>query len=80
MGPQGGPWRQRAVGGVRLSMTRMVDCLSPHTLPYTATWDGRDSSGHAVASGVYFYRLIVRQTNGREGRDFTASRRMVLVK
>jgi hypothetical protein len=39
---------------------------------YTVTWDGRDGGGNDVSSGVYFYRL-------RAG-DFTATRRMVLMK
>jgi len=47
---------------------------------YTATWNGRDSSGRQVASGVYFYRLTARQANGGEACDFTATRRMVLVR
>ena len=37
-----------------------------------AYWDGRNEGGESVASGVYFYRL-------RAG-DYTASRRMVIVK
>jgi hypothetical protein len=39
---------------------------------HTVTWDGRDSSGNAVASGLYFYRLDVR------GKMFT--RKMVLLR
>ena len=39
---------------------------------YTTTWNGKDASGNAVASGVYLYRL----TAG----DFTATKRMVLMK
>jgi hypothetical protein len=39
---------------------------------YTVTWDGRDNAGQGVASGVYFYRL--------EARDFTTTKRMVLMK
>ena len=39
---------------------------------YEQVWDGRDETGRAVASGVYFYRLDA-------GGD-TATRRMVLVK
>jgi len=35
-------------------------------------WDGRDESGKAVASGVYFYRL--------RGQDLTLTRKMVLLK
>ena len=47
-----------------------------------AYWDGRNASGAPVASGVYFYQLRV----GRSGlsmphqRDYTATRRMVIVK
>ena len=37
-----------------------------------AYWDGRNASGERVATGVYFYRL--------ETEDFTATRRMVIVK
>ena len=38
----------------------------------TAVWDGRDGSGQAVSSGVYFYRLDA----GRSGE----TRKMVLIK
>ena len=37
-----------------------------------AYWDGRNASGESVASGVYFYQL--------RARDYTAVRRMVIVK
>jgi flagellar hook assembly protein FlgD len=40
---------------------------------YTATWDGRDDAGQAVASGVYVYRLNV-------GQEFVQSRDMTLLK
>jgi len=39
---------------------------------YQASWDGRDQTGKAVASGVYFYRL--------ETHDYAQTRRMVLLK
>ena len=39
---------------------------------YTVRWDGKDSSGADVASGVYFYRIVAS--------DFTATKRMVLLK
>jgi flagellar hook assembly protein FlgD len=35
-------------------------------------WQGRDESGRAVSSGVYYYRL--------RARDFEETRRMVLVR
>ena len=39
---------------------------------YRVVWDGRDSKGNRVASGVYFYKLAA-------GR-FTATRKLVLLK
>jgi flagellar hook assembly protein FlgD len=36
------------------------------------TWNGTDQSGHPVASGIYFYRVVAD--------DFRASRRMILVR
>ena len=43
---------------------------------YTAVWDGRDDSGDAVVSGVYFYRLVVRG-----GDDtFVETRKMTMMK
>ena len=39
---------------------------------HAATWDGKNESGHAVSTGVYFYRI-------RMG-DYAESRRMMLIK
>ena len=39
---------------------------------YTVSWDGKNGGGDEVPSGVYFYRI--------EASDFTATRRMVLMK
>ena len=54
------PARQR----VRLSVFdvggRLVTTLVEAPLdagPHAFTWDGRDSAGHVVSPGVYFYRL-----------------------
>ena len=41
---------------------------------YTVTWDGKDSFGNDVASGVYFYRLIV------DSGQWSKTKRMLLLK
>jgi hypothetical protein len=61
----------RQVGTVSL---RIYDVLGRETMTlmneekpagrYSITWDGRNSSGNPVASGVYFYRMEVRERNG----------------
>ena len=40
--------------------------------PYSIDWDGRDMTGHAIASGVYFYNL--------ETGSSVESRKMLLLK
>jgi hypothetical protein len=42
------------------------------------SWDGRNQSGEAVASGVYFYRLTVQ--DGRGATVFAQTRRMTFLK
>jgi len=39
---------------------------------HTAIWDGRNESGHLLASGVYLYRITAN--------EFTATQRMLLMK
>jgi hypothetical protein len=52
-------------------VTRLVDAVQQMDA-YAVQWEGRDGSGIAVASGVYFYRL----TAGKE----RISRKMVLLR
>ena len=65
---------------VRLSVYnpdgQRVRCLVDevrHAGRYSVVWDGKDEAGHAVASGVYFYRL-------RTAGDLVRTKRMVLLK
>jgi flagellar hook assembly protein FlgD len=43
---------------------------------YKVQWDGRDETGQAVGSGMYFYRLQV--TGGKT--SFQQTRKMLLLK
>jgi hypothetical protein len=40
--------------------------------PHTVNWDGVDSYGRSVSSGIYFYKMTTE--------DFTATRKMILMK
>jgi hypothetical protein len=55
----------------RLVRTLVDERQSPSS-DLSVDWDGRDSNGQAVASGVYFYRLTAP--------GFTKTRKMVLLK
>jgi hypothetical protein len=44
-----------------------------------ASWDGTNSAGNPMATGVYFYRLEVRSLT-RSSLSFTSVRRMLLVR
>jgi len=61
-----------AVFAVDGSLVRVLDSGVKEMGPHEAMWDGRDASGSAVASGVYFYRL--------NAGSFSETRKMVLMK
>ena len=46
----------------------------------TAYWDGRDTAGEKVASGVYFYTLHVEHPDEDGAGDFSATRKLILMK
>lgn len=45
---------------------------------HETVWDGRDAAGRVLASGVYFYRIEVKGSDG--GAAYAAMRKMVLLK
>ncbi|MEW6509951.1 MAG: carboxypeptidase regulatory-like domain-containing protein [Bacteroidota bacterium] len=45
---------------------------------HEAVWNGRDNAGHAVTSGVYFYRLEAAPATG--GERFVSTRKMLMIK
>jgi hypothetical protein len=55
----------------QLVRTLVSDVRAPGVM-HTVEWDGRSDAGTAVASGVYFYRLVTA--------DVTQTRKMVLLK
>ncbi len=61
-----------AVFAVDGSLVKVLDSGVKEMGPHDATWDGRDASGAAVASGVYFYRL--------NAGSFSETKKMVLMK
>ena len=45
---------------------------------HTVTWNAKDAKGSTVATGMYFYQLVVQRENGETA--FMKTRRMMLVK
>ena len=56
----------------KLVRTLVDGTQSPRVSEYQVAWDGRSDRGEAVASGVYFYRLVAG--------SYVATRKMVLLK
>ena len=46
---------------------------------YKIDWDGKDSNGNMISSGIYFYRFIAQDPNGRNQR-FLATRKIIFLK
>jgi flagellar hook assembly protein FlgD len=44
---------------------------------HSVLWTGETSSGHSVASGIYFYRIDANSVNGR---GFISMKKMMLLK
>ena len=65
-------WREVVAALAAYDIATLVDGVLPAGRS-TTRWDGRDSGGRSVASGVYSYRLTV------EG-SAPLSRKMVLLK
>jgi hypothetical protein len=57
--------------------TLVDNLMAPGT--YRATWDGRDDNGLGVASGVYLYRIVAKNSSG-SGQDFVLTKKMILMK
>jgi hypothetical protein len=55
---------------------RIRTLVSDYRYPgeYRVMWDGRDDKGEAVASGIYFYRMLIWE------REFIKAKKMILVK
>jgi hypothetical protein len=45
-----------------------------------AYWDGTNDAGEEVASGIYFYQLLVSSSRSIGAGEYTATKRMVIVK
>jgi len=53
---------------------KVVELVDSYYQPgfYTVNWDGTNTLGSALSSGMYFYRI--------QARDFTAVKKLLLVK
>ena len=55
----------------------LVNGAAQTTGTYTVEWDGKDQLGRMASTGVYIYRLDVKDLNGK---TFTKSHKMLLIK
>ncbi|MDQ3022467.1 MAG: PQQ-dependent sugar dehydrogenase [Bacteroidota bacterium] len=58
---------------------QIATLVNTNQLPgkYQITWNGKDASGNSIASGIYFYNLIL-ETNS--GNSFSETKKMLMVK
>lgn len=75
----------QSVSEVRLTVYdvlghRVRELVNGYMAPgeYVRTWDGRDDNGSQVASGVYLYRIVAR--NSTTSETFMQARKMLLVR
>jgi flagellar hook capping protein FlgD len=54
----------------------LVDNISQSTNPYKVYWNGKDDSGTEVSTGVYYYKIVTKNSN----KIFEQSRKMLLIK
>ena len=47
---------------------------------HTIVWDGKDETGRNVASGTYIYRMTAVPSSGEAGKEFSAIRKLMLMK
>lgn len=56
---------------------RLLESGSKNAGSYEVTWDGRNSIGLPVASGIYFYHLVAKPNSGKEYSSF---KKMMILK
>ncbi|MCK4653821.1 MAG: T9SS type A sorting domain-containing protein, partial [Candidatus Cloacimonetes bacterium] len=60
-----------------------VKTLVNETIPageYSIIWDGKDSNGKRVSSGIYFYKMCLHPDSSGKAGDFKKVRKMILLK
>ncbi|MCK4654930.1 MAG: T9SS type A sorting domain-containing protein [Candidatus Cloacimonetes bacterium] len=60
-----------------------VKTLVNEVLPagkYSTIWNGRDSNGNRVSSGIYFYKLCLHHDSSGKAGDYQKVKKMILLK